>query len=291
MGRKRGPDSGVAGCLVIDKPAGYTSHDVINIVRKALGTRKVGHAGTLDPDATGVLVLGVGVGTKLLEFVVGVDKSYECEIVFGVETSTLDSSGDVTANHNMSFTLDEASQAAEKLTGDIEQIPPMVSAIKIDGKRLHELARQGIEVERKSRPVTVSKFDVSATDNPLVYSASIDCSSGTYVRTLGADLGHLLGGGAHIQNLRRTRVGPFDLTSSVQLADVSEESLRSVKDLLIDMPIIQVDGEVERKVMNGQSLGQAPGPGRVAICDVAGSLLAVYETKDKHFKPLKVLPH
>lgn len=285
-GRSKRPDSGVSGCVVIDKPAGCTSHDIVDQVRKALGTRKVGHAGTLDPDATGVLVLGVGLGTKLLQFVTGVDKTYHGEIVFGTETNTLDAAGETIATYDMSLDPDQVSAAAAAFVGDIEQIPPMVSAVKVDGKRLHELAREGKEVEREPRPVTVHRFEVSATDDPLVYRAEVHCSSGTYIRTLAADLGTALGGGAHLRNLRRTSVGPFTLDDATTVEDISPGP---VVDLLRGMPVLAVDDEVRKRISFGQSLGPAGGPGRVAITDQDGTLLAVYESKDGDLCPAKVL--
>lgn len=284
--RNKRQDSGVSGCVVIDKPAGCTSHDVVDQVRRALGTRKVGHAGTLDPDATGVLVLGVGSGTKLLQFVSGSDKSYVGEIVFGTETSTLDASGEVVATHEMTLDPAEVSAATGPLTGPIEQVPPMVSAIKVDGKRLHELAREGKEVEREPRPVTVHRFDVTPTDDPLVYRAEVDCSSGTYIRTLAADLGRALGGGAHLRNLRRTAVGPFDLESA---RSVETLELGPVADLLRGMPVLEVDDETARKVSHGQSLGPAGGPGHLAVIDRNGAVLAVYQAKDGNLCAAKVL--
>jgi tRNA pseudouridine55 synthase len=276
----------VSGCVVIDKPTGCTSHDVVDQVRKALGTRKVGHAGTLDPDATGVLVLGVGRGTKLLQFVTGADKTYHGEIVFGTETSTLDAAGEVVATHDM--TLDPAAVAAAAATfvGDIEQVPPMVSAVKVDGKRLHELAREGKEVERKARPVTVHRFDVEATEDPLVYRAEVACSSGTYIRTLAADLGHALGGGAHLRALRRLAVGPFTLDDA---SPIDAIELGPVADLLRGMPVLQVDDDVARRVANGQSLGPTGGTGMVAVADGDGTILAVYEARDGNLAPAKVL--
>ena len=199
-----------AGIAVVDKVAGMTSHDVVARARKALGTRKVGHSGTLDPDATGVLLLGVGPATRLLRFLTDLTKTYTAEIVLGAETDTLDASGEVTATHDMGGVgIDEVRAAAATLTGDIEQVPPMVSAVRVGGRRLHELAREGEEVEREARPVTVHRFGVEATDDPLVYRATVVCSSGTYVRTLAADLGTALGGGAHLRRLRRTAVGSF----------------------------------------------------------------------------------
>ena len=204
MSRKRGNRPGdPVGVCIIDKPAGCTSHDVVARVRKQLDTPRVGHAGTLDPMATGVLVLGVGAATKLLTFVTGVSKTYEARIRFGVETDSLDADGEVTATHDM-VGLDPAAvaAAAATLTGDIAQVPPMVSALRVDGRRLHELAREGIEVEREPRPVTVHRFDLRPTDDPLVWDATVECSSGTYVRTLAADL--ILGLIAHAQVLQVT---------------------------------------------------------------------------------------
>ena len=285
--RSRRPDSGVSGSVVIDKPAGCTSHDVVDAVRKSLGTRKVGHAGTLDPDATGVLVLGVGLGTKLLEFTTGADKGYLGDVVMGVETTTLDAAGDVTATHDMGeLDIAVVRRAAASLTGDIEQIPPMVSAIKVDGRRLHQLAREGIEVERKARPVTVHRFEVEATDDPMVFAISVECSSGTYVRTLAADLGRELGGGAHLRNLRRTSVGAITLDGAQPLDDFSLQPL----DLLLGgMPMLEVDDDVARQVSHGRKLGPGGGAGRFAIKDPEGRLIAVYEVRDGELCPAKVL--
>lgn len=285
-GKSKRPDSGVSGCVIIDKPAGCTSHDVVDQVRKALGTRKVGHAGTLDPDATGVLVLGVGLGTKLLQFVTGADKTYHGEIVFGVETSTLDAAGEVLATYEMTLDPADVSAATEQFVGAIEQIPPMVSAVKVDGKRLHELAREGKEIDREPRPVTVHRFDVSPTDDPLVYRAEVHCSSGTYIRTLAADLGTALGGGAHLRNLRRTSVGSFTLDDATSIEEIAPAP---IVELLRGMPVLAVDEEVAKRISFGQSLGPAGGPGRVAITDQEGTLLAVYESKDGDLCPAKVL--
>jgi tRNA pseudouridine55 synthase len=289
MARRRRADSstGPTGCCVIDKPPGCTSHDVVDRVRRQLGTRRVGHAGTLDPDATGVLVVGVGRATRLLQFVTGTDKSYEGEIVFGVETSTLDAGGVETARHDMGD-LDPAavSAAAARFVGDIEQIPPMVSAVKVDGRRLHELAREGQEVERKPRRVRVDRFDGEPTDDPSVYRAHIECSSGTYIRSLAADLGRELGGGAHLRNLRRTRVGPFAVSEA---RDLDELDLRPAVDLVGDLPRIEADAELAAMVAAGRGLGPASGSGRVAVVDAAGHLLAVYEVVDGQLRPAVVL--
>lgn len=197
------------GVAVVDKAAAMTSHDVVARARRVLGTRKVGHSGTLDPDATGVLLLGVGPATRLLRFLTDLPKTYTAEFVLGVETDTLDDSGAVTATHEMAVTLDEVRTTAAGFVGEIDQVPPMVSAIRVDGRRLHELAREGIEVEREARRVTIHRYEVGPTEDPLVFAVEVECSSGTYVRTLAADLGTVLGGGAHLRRLRRTRIGSF----------------------------------------------------------------------------------
>src|SRR5438067_11102238 len=221
MARPRAEPITPHGLAVVDKPAGWTSHDVVAKARGVLGTKKIGHAGTLDPDATGVLLLGVGKGTRLLRFLLDLPKSYVAQVVLGAETTTLDDSGDVTATYDMSgVTLEDVRAAATRFIGDIEQIPPMVSAVKVDGRRLHELAREGKEVERAPRPVTVHRLDVEATVEPLVFGIAVECSSGTYVRTLAADLGHALGGAAHLRRLRRTAVGPHTLDEARPLEDV-----------------------------------------------------------------------
>jgi len=224
----RRPHTGPDGIAVVDKEAGWTSHDVVAKARGLLGTRKVGHSGTLDPDATGVLVLGVGAGTRLLRFLEAETKQYDGVIAFGVETATLDASGEITATHDMSG-LDPAAvrAAAAGFVGPIMQIPPMVSAIKIDGRRLHQLAREGIEVERPPRPVIIHSFEVSPTADPLRWRASVRCSAGTYIRTLAADLGSVLDGGAHLASLRRTAVGRFGLDTAMPLEQISVQPLVS----------------------------------------------------------------
>lgn len=287
MGRRpKRADSGISGCAIVDKPAGCTSHDVVDQLRKKFGTRKVGHAGTLDPSATGVLVLGVGKGTKMLQFVTGTDKTYTGEVVLGVETDSLDADGEVTATHVMQVTPKQVAAAAAKFVGDIEQIPPMVSAVKIDGKRLHELAREGKTVEREPRPVTVHRYDVAATDDPLVYRIDVECSSGTYVRTLAADLGAALGGGAHLRNLRRTAVGQFNVDEARSVEDLE---LIPHTQLLRGLPTLEVDDAVATQVRHGRSLGPSTGQGRLAVADETGEILAVYESRDGEFKPVKVL--
>jgi len=276
--------SGPTGLVVVDKDAGWTSHDVVARCRRLFGQRRVGHAGTLDPDATGVLLVGLGRFTRMLRFLSGLDKSYEAEVVLGTATTTLDASGDVVGTWDMSqVTLAEVRQAAARLTGRVEQVPPMVSAVKVGGRRLHQLARAGVEVDRPPRTVTVHRFDVepSTSGEPGVFRIAVDCSSGTYVRVLAADLGVLLGGGAHLRALRRTRVGSFTLGDASQLDDLRHHHVLSPAAALRDLPQVQVGAEVARLVTHGLALDKvalgAAGPGPWAILDRRGRLLAVYE--------------
>lgn len=273
-------DDGPDGLVVVEKAAGWTSHDVVAKSRGLLGTRKVGHSGTLDPDATGVLLLGVGRVTRLLKYLTALPKTYTCEIVFGTETSTLDSSGDVTATHDMSeLSFAQVEAAVPQLTGDIMQIPPMVSAVKVDGKRLHQLAREGIEVERAPRPVTIHRFTVAPTDDPLVVTAEVECSSGTYVRTLAADLGHALGGGAHLRELRRTTIGSFTLAEAHVLEAVSPDVLLTPAQAMRDLPVVAVSESERIDVGHGKALtidDRFLGDGPWSVVDDEGRLLAVY---------------
>jgi len=277
-----GPGPGPAGVAVVDKPAGWTSHDVVAKARGLLGTRKVGHAGTLDPDATGVLVLGVGGATRLLAYVTGLDKSYVGEVVLGTATSTLDASGEVTGTWDMSGVgVADVRSAAARLTGDLLQVPPMVSAKQVGGRRLHELARAGVEVEREPVAVRVDRFEVDEPVAPGVFPVLVACSSGTYVRSLAADLGAALGGGAHLRHLRRTAVGPFGSEEAVPLEALTPERLLPPIEALRGHPRVVVDDDVAAMVRHGRvfddgALGAA-GAGPWAIVDAGGTLLAVYE--------------
>ena len=216
------------GLLVVDKPAGWTSHDVVGRARRLCGTRRVGHAGTLDPMATGVLVLGVNRATRLLTFLVGCDKTYTATIRLGQSTITDDAEGEVTASTAADgVTADALRGAVLALTGDIEQVPSSVSAIKIKGERSYARVRAGEDVELAARPVTVSRFDILATRRAEVdgvpvldVDAEVEVSSGTYVRALARDLGAALGVGGHLTALRRTRVGSFSLEQAHTLPEL-----------------------------------------------------------------------
>jgi tRNA pseudouridine55 synthase len=293
----------IDGLVVIDKPAGMTSHDVVGRCRRIFAQRRVGHAGTLDPDATGVLLVGLGRATRLLRWLTGLPKSYEAEVVLGVATTTLDASGEVTGRWDMRpVGLDQARTAAARLTGDIDQVPPMVSALKVGGRRLHELAREGVEIERAPRRVRVTRFDVEPAANAdtgllgggPVFAVAVDCSSGTYVRSLAADLGALLGGGAHLRALRRTAIGSWTLDDAVALDDVGLGDVRPPSACLPGLDAVQVGDDLAAAVAHGRVLDLAVlgarGEGPWAVLDPAGALAAVYERHgDGRAKPAVVL--
>jgi tRNA pseudouridine55 synthase len=270
----------IDGFVVVDKPSGWTSHDVVARCRKIFGQKRVGHAGTLDPGATGVLLVGLGRATRLLKFVADLDKAYVGEIVLGSTTTTLDDEGDVTGTFDMrGVSRDDVAAAAAKFVGDIEQIPPMVSAVQIGGKRLHALAREGVEVERAARPVTVHSIEVLEEVAPGVFRVDVVCSTGTYIRTLADDIGRALGGGAHLRNLRRRAIGPFAGDGAVPLDELTPEAARPSADLLVHMPTITVGPEGVDAVSHGRALFDetfTEPVGFVAVKDDSGQLVAVY---------------
>jgi tRNA pseudouridine55 synthase len=255
----------------------------------------VGHSGTLDPDATGVLLLGVGKVTRLLRYLGLPPKTYTGVVVLGRATSTLDASGETTGTWDMSGVRRADVQAqAERLTGDILQVPPMVSAIQIDGRRLHELAREGIEVEREARPVTVHRFVVGEEAEPGHFPIEVTCSSGTYIRSLAADLGTALGGGAHLRDLRRTAIGSFSAADGVPIDALTPDHLLTPADALRDVASVTASAEVVAAVAHGKVLEcdqlGVSGPGPWRVLDPDGSLLAVYEAhRGTTVKPSVVL--
>jgi len=285
-----------SGLVVVDKAAGWTSHDVVARCRSIFGQRRVGHAGTLDPDATGVLLVGLGRATRLLRFLTVLPKTYTTDIVLGTATSTLDASGEVTATFDMrEVGPSDVQAAAAALTGEIEQVPPMVSAVKVGGRPLYELAREGIEVERKPRPVTVYRFETSPDPaRPGVYRAVVECSSGTYVRALADDLGRALGGGAHLDHLRRTQIGSFGEADMRPLEAIGPDALLSPAEAMRDLEDVRVDDDVAASIRTGLALDRVPlgavGDGPWAMLDATGALLAVYEaTGTDRIRPLVVV--
>lgn len=331
------------GILVVDKPAGMTSHDVVAAVRRAANPRrglvgggpphtrglepqrgswggpphtrgpepqrgpwggpqrlKVGHAGTLDPDATGVLVVCLGKATRLVPYLQASVKTYDARMRLGVQTTTLDASGEVTAEHDAS-SVDEAllCEALKSFVGEIEQVPPMVSAVKVDGERLYRKARRGEDVARPPR--TVHIHDIVLEDfepGPRAEAAFlVTCSAGTYIRTLAADAGERLGVGAHLVALRRLGSGRFGLEDAVDLATVLElgshnrlgEVLLSPAEAVGDYPTITVDADAARALAHGRSLPLMGRDGPVAALDASGQLLAMIADRDGAARPLVVL--
>jgi tRNA pseudouridine55 synthase len=288
MARRRPPTT--HGLAVVDKPAGVTSHDVVAMLRRRFGERQVGHAGTLDPDATGILLVGVGRCTRLLRFLTDLGKTYTGQVVFGSTTDSLDSTGVVTGTFDMGgLSADRVRrEVAAHLVGAIEQIPPMVSAVKVDGRRLHELAREGVEIERAPRPVTVYRFDIESTDDPLVYDIEVHCSKGTYIRTLADDLGRLCDGGAHLRGLRRVAVGGF---TSADAAPPDQVELLSLPEAMRDYQQVHVDAETAALVANGRSLPSFEGAGPWAVVGPEADLMAMYEAAEQgRSRPAVVIP-
>lgn len=249
------------GLLVVDKPAGMTSHDVVSRVRRIMGTRKVGHAGTLDPMATGVLVLGLERATKLLGHLALDTKAYLATLRLGSATSTDDAEGEVLSSTDASGVTDAAVHSRiTELTGELEQVPSAVSAVKVNGRRAYELARSGESVELAARPVTVSRFDVLAlrrTEETVEVDALVECSSGTYVRALARDLGEALGVGGHLGELRRTRVGPFGLGTARTLERLEEqpELSMSLDDAVATaFPRVDVDAAAVNALLHGRTI-------------------------------------
>lgn len=284
----------VPWALVVDKPAGPTSHDVVAMARRSTGVARIGHAGTLDPPATGVLVLLGGPATRLAFAVQALAKRYVAEIVLGVETTTLDDTGDVVRVRDASsVTLEDARAAARGLEGVVLQVPPMVSARKVGGRRLHELARAGTVVDREARPVQVWHFAIEHGPEPGVLRADVACSSGTYVRVLAGDLGDRLGVGAHLRNLRRTAVGSLTTEAACSPEDLGRVERPDPAAVLVDYARAVVDAASARRVATGGSVvpedlelaepvpwssawPRTSRPDLVSLVDGAGALLALH---------------
>jgi tRNA pseudouridine55 synthase len=313
-GRRPRPDgpsrpTAADGLVVVDKPAGWTSHDVVGRLRGLAATRKVGHAGTLDPMATGVLVVGVGRATRLLTYLVGADKEYAATIRLGVATTTDDAEGELVAAPGASRVTRSALEAAVgALTGELWQVPSSVSAIKVDGQRAYALVRAGEQVELAARPVTVSRFDVLAVRQDeapgpdgsvavpvLDVDVLVACSSGTYVRALARDLGVALGCGGHLTALRRTRVGGFTLDDARTLDALAAEPVDAPLTVLPMADAARaafrardLSDDEARALGHGRPLEPTGEPGPVAAIAPDGSLVALLDDRDGRARPLVV---
>ncbi|GAB2913126.1 tRNA pseudouridine(55) synthase TruB [Nonomuraea fastidiosa] len=284
-----------SGLIIVDKPADWTSHDVVAKMRRIAGTRRVGHAGTLDPMATGVLVLGVEKATRLLGHLMLTEKEYRATIRLGVSTNTDDAEGEVTATASAAGVGEaEIGKGVEALTGAIMQVPPQVSAIKVNGQRAYKKARAGEEVELAARPITVSSFDVldiRPEGDVVDVDAVVVCSSGTYIRSLARDLGAALGVGGHLTALRRTRVGPYDLSMAKTIDRLAEhcEVLPIGEAVAAAFPRRDVTAEEARLVAHGGRLPAAGlGDGPIGVFGPDGELLALVEEKGGAARPLAV---
>jgi len=281
------------GLVVVDKPGGITSHDVVARVRRLAGTRKVGHAGTLDPMATGVLVLGVGRATRLLGHLMLTEKRYDATMRLGVATSTDDAEGEVIATASVEG-LDEGTvrAAAGRLVGDLMQVPTAVSAIKVDGRRAYQRVREGEQVELAARPVTVHELvvhGVRSGGSVVDLDVSVRCSSGTYVRALARDLGAALGVGGHLTELRRTAVGPYDLAAARTLEQLADDFavLPLAAAARVAFPAVDLDEASAGEVRFGRPL-ELPVDGLSAVFAPDGEFLALYEPRGGVARPVAV---
>lgn len=273
------------GILLVDKPLGCTSHDVVDDIRRRFHTRRVGHAGTLDPLATGLLVVAVGPATRFLQYLPLEPKEYVADITFGKATTTFDAEGEVVAEAEPPADLRKEVEAViPRFMGLISQLPPMFSAVKVGGKALYKYARAGEQVEREPRNVHIGVIDIDEVQDSLI-RARIVCSGGTYVRTLAHDIGQAVGCGAYLSALHRTRVGRFDVTQAIPLHDVSPVRLVPLDEALEPMPMLRLSPEQTANVREGRQIGTPdildsplvaliePGQGVFSVARVHGNLL------------------
>ena len=287
-------NSDQSGFIVVDKEPGWTSHDVVARARKKLNTRKVGHSGTLDPPATGILILGVGRATRLLKFITDLPKRYTATMVLGTETTTLDAEGEITnVQSDIGVSLENLQQVATQFVGAILQTPPMVSAVKVDGKRLYEIAREGREIERKPRSVHVHHISIEHTSEKDIYKIHVTCGSGTYIRSLVSDIAQAAGTIAHVGSLRRNSIGSFNDSDANTIEEIEvirmESGLRDYSQIVVneeDAALIRVGNVFQKNHFDLQGI-----PEPWALTDEQGKLLAVYKLhKGGTIKPDVVIP-
>lgn len=286
------------GLLNVHKPSGPTSHDIVAQVRRGTQVSKVGHAGTLDPMASGVLVLCLGPATRLSEYVMRSPKRYEARVRLGVTTDSYDAEGIILQERPVGeVTAAQVEAALDLFRGDIQQVPPMYSAIKRGGKKLYDLARSGLDVEREPRPVTISRLELIQHEPPFL-TLDVVCSPGTYLRSLAYDLGEALGMGGHLTGLVRVHSGIFHLADAVPL-DVLMEAMTadSWRDYLLppelalgDMPVVQLAEEQAQRVANGNTIDADGASGQARAHDPEGRLLAILEGHDMFWQPVRVFP-
>lgn len=295
----------INGIIIIEKEAGFTSHDVVAKLRGICGQKKIGHTGTLDPAATGVLPVCLGSATKLCDMLGDKDKEYVAELLLGVETDTQDTTGQVLAERPVQVSEAEVRRVCEAFVGDYDQVPPMYSALKVNGKKLYELAREGKEVERKARPVKIYELELLKVALPVV-TMRVVCSKGTYIRTLCADIGERLHCGGAMQSLKRTRVGDFCLKDAVTLGELQrQKDAGALKDRVIpvdsvfaDCPALHVSDDCADMLDNGNTLLPSQTAERtiyeqekwVRFYRPDGSFAGIYrfDGERKRYKPVKM---
>jgi len=287
----------ISGIFNIDKPAGMTSHDVVDRVRQMTSQRRVGHAGTLDPSATGVLVVCLGQATRVAEYLMASDKVYRAQICLGVSTDTHDAEGEVTATAEVDVGEEEVRETLASFVGSIQQVPPMYSALKREGTPLYKLARQGITVEREPRPVEIHDIELLDWTPPLI-TIRVECSPGTYIRALARDLGQKLDCGAHLQSLARLASGPFTLEKAVNLDELAEafaqgnwqEFIHPLDEALLDFEPVVVDAETEKRIRHGQQVEGPDSPGLRRAYSRTGELIAIlrHDPQTGLWQPKKV---
>ncbi len=283
------------GLLLVDKPSGVTSHDVVAAVRKILNERRVGHAGTLDPMATGLLLVAVGPSTRLLRFAQAETKRYSGLVCLGVSTDSLDADGAVTATAPVAaLTSDEMNTFASRFLGEVDQIPPMVSALKVAGRRLHEMARAGEVIERAPRRITIDSFTLASTVDPSRWHFRVSCSTGTYVRVLLSDLANMAGTLGHLEQLRRDASGSHDVSSALTLEQIEAQgvgALHPPREMVQALTQFTLNVDQVRDVRHGKSVAlEIDGAVReLAVLDEAGDLVAVLVRRGAFFKPDVVL--
>ena len=282
-GTRRSPE----GLLLVDKPGGVTSHDVVDMVRRALGTRKVGHAGTLDPMATGLLLVGVGRATRLLRFLGDLPKTYEGTGVLGVETTTLDADGEATRTAPLTAPREDLERAAAALVGESMQRPPAYSAVKVGGRKLYDAARRGEALEAEPRPIRVDAFEILAFDPPA-FGFRVTCSGGTYVRVLVADIGSELGCGAHLGGLRRTAIGPFSVVDATPVGEPGQPL--PLERAVGHLPRVDLEEPEEAgAAANGSILAPAGLEGPYGVFAPDGRLIGVWRDEGAKARPEMVL--
>ena len=286
-------DQSLNGFVIVDKPLGITSHDVVHKIRKICNTKKVGHAGTLDPEASGVLVVGLGKATRLLTYIVADNKTYQATIRLGQNTSTDDAQGEITSENDCkNITDQEISNCLLSFIGDIDQVPSSVSAIKVGGKKAYEIVRSGEKVELTPRRIHVSAIDlheIKRTNNLIDLSVTVHCSSGTYIRALARDIGKKLNVGGHVTSLRRIQSGRYKITDALNLENVNVDKIKliSMADVAMELfPSVKVELDEIQDLIHGRFIRKTHEPAQtIALVDKKPSLVALAQGDGVMLKP------